>query len=297
MNGVFENTFSDPSARALHGILCLLSGMKEDLLQMKDAMVEIRDLYSSSMQSAQAVQAKAQEILQAHQNRIDQYNAGAGGSSQPAVDLYPLKDAPTGTTVADLPSGQRLFTLPNGVILRTEEDHSITAALSDGEIKSVVPGPANELHVAAGLVLQVENGFLKRTEEKQGIQGLPNGVEPVAIGEKRISIPLPSGIRVDILRDQERMSVITPGGVILTGGVGTASVNGDTLQKHLLSDGLGFLLEASGIGGIIYNSKKVELSLPDGTDLEFFLGEVTGGTSGSGSDPLCQGLVCEVRKS
>jgi hypothetical protein len=298
MNGVFETTFSDPSARALHGILCVLTEMKTDMNSMRTSMEMIAELYSESIEMTRESQAKASEILAAHQERIDQYNSTNGNGATPPPDLYPLKDAPAGTVAADLPSGQRLLTLSNGLILRTEEDYTITAVLPSGEFKNVIPGPSNELHVDAGLVLTLEDAYLKRPGLHDGIQGLPPGVVPKALDEDRVSVTLPSGIRVDLLHDAKTLNVILPDGVVLMGSSSALAASGDTIQKHSLPDGTGFLLESSGVGGILYADGRVELSLPDGTDLAFKLGKSSNGPSPDvPTDSICQGLTCDLRNA
>jgi len=296
MNGVFETTFSDPSARALHGILCVLTEMKTDMTSMRTSMETIAGLYSESVVMVRDSQAKASEILAAHQERIDQYNDANGSGATSPPDLFPLKDAPVGTVAAELPNGQRLLTLSNGLILRTEEDYTITAVLPSGEIKNVIPGPSNELHVDAGLVLTLDDAYLKRPGTQDGIQGLPPGVVPKALDEDRVSVTLPSGIRVDLLHDEMMLNVILPEGIVLMGGATTLAASGDTIQKHSLPDGTGFLLETSGVGGILYADGRVELSLPDGTDLAFTLGKTSGGQNPDvPADSLCQGLSCDLR--
>lgn len=293
MNGVFENELPDSKAFALNGILCKLGLLLEEARAFRERFDEVAETYLEAVELMRVNQDRAQEILEQHQSRIDELN-----NQQPPeldeVDYYPLNNVPAGTKVKDLPSGERLFTLSNGLILRTEDDYSFTAVLPSGDMKNVIPGPSTSLKITDGMELEVHEDFLKRPQAREGIEGLPEDTIPVAAGENRLKVELPSGARLDILKDEGKLNVLLPDGTLLTGNSEKLTVSGDTIVTHILSDGTGFLLEKSGMGGVLYSDGSVEIALPDGIDLKFSLFP-SGASSPSNEDVACDGLTCEAR--
>lgn len=142
--------------------------------------------------------------------------------------------------------------------------------------------------------LEVHEDFLKRPQVREGIEGLPEEPIPVAIGEKRLKVELPSGARLDILKDEGKLNVLLPDGTLLTENAEKLTVSGDTIVTHTLPDGTEFLLEKSGMGGVLYSDGVVEIALPDGIDLKITLA-LSRPSNPTGTEDICNGLSCEVR--
>ena len=254
----------------------------------------IEALMQSAQENQQALQEQAQSVLDAHKEKLDEYLDQADQPVEP--DYYPFKTLPDGTTIRELPSGERLFTIPNGLILRTESDYRITAVLADGKVEAVAPGPSTALLLSDGSEFEVVEDFLKRPHEEAGVAGLPEGVSVLEVAPKRYSISLQSGIRVDIHRDEKKIVAGLPSGVVMIGSLASVTAVGDSVETRLQADGRSFRLGTTLLAGAFNSSGIVELSLPDGTDLEIDLGasSVSGQNGTTGCSGTC-GIVCEER--
>lgn len=263
-----------------------------EALALRIAAIEA--LMQSAQENQQALQEQAQSVLDAHKEKLDEYLEQADQPVEP--DYYPFKTLPDGTVIRELPSGERLFTIPNGLILRTENDYRITAVLSDGTVETVSPGPATTLLLSDGSEFEVVEDFLKRPHEEAGVAGLPEGVSVLEVAPECYSISLPSGIRVDIHRDEQKIVTLLPSGVVMIGSLASVTAVADTVETRLQADGRSFRLGTTLLAGTFNSSGIVELSLPDGTDLEIDLGKraSTDQNSSSGCSGTC-GIVCEER--
>lgn len=265
-----------------------------ELALIASRLADILDLMQTTHDEAKALQDQAKTVLDAHKAKIDEYIQQSEVPVEP--DFYPFSSLPAGSNLRELPTGQRLFTLPDGHILRTENDYRITCVQADGTVALVTPGPGRQFKSPDGLTLELHPDFLKRTHAEAGIKGLPNGVSPKQVNTNCHSVELPSGIRVDVHRDEKKIVVALPTGITCIGSLGSVSAIGDQAQSRAYDGSRSFKLQNSSLAGLFSADGVVELSLPDGVDLEItFEADGSGtGTDGESPDLVC-GIECRER--
>lgn len=254
---IVEQTDSGESHYILNALVFCLNGIHTEI-------AGIRTLLEASYNASQLLQQQAQEVLEAHkqntQETMDRITA------EPPPDFYPFIELPAGTKVRDLPDGNRLFTLSDGMILKTNDDHSL-AVMIDGEARRVTPASGAMIEVAPGRIFELVSGWIETTSEQAGIEGLPPSAEVSQLAEHRFSIELPP-YRLLLDQSTQMLSVINPDGTIDLLGLETISSVGAEASVRVLPDGSkGFTFAESGHGGLIEKDGTIRLSLKSGDDL------------------------------
>lgn len=287
LQATIEQTDSGEQQYVLRVLCDHLSGIREELSG-------IRTLLEASHAASEAMRGQAQAYLEAQQARTQEYLEQV--QIEPEPDFYPFVELPVGTEPRDLPDGNRLFTLPDGMILRTTDDQRI-CVIDGGEQQVITPGPGTAIEVAPGRLYTLVESYLRSTQEAAGISGLPDGIEPTAMGAERFAVVLPEGIRLDVDHRERFITLINPAGPIDIIGIGRIEGIGETIAVRLISGGAkGFQCGQSGHGGLIEVDGTIHLGLENGLDLVVrFHGEaIDDGTSEKGCAGQC-GLDCEER--
>jgi len=272
-----------------------VTGNEEDpyLLQIKDGLVEIKDILLQSHQASEALRSEAQAVLDAHSESAQQYMQNV--ENPPPSDFYPFVSLPEGCQVKDLPDGNRLFTLSDGMILKTNDDHTISVIV-EGEPHVVTPGPASSVEVSPGRIYELVSEWIETTLEQAGIEGLPISAQVDQLTEHRFSIEL-APYRLLLDQQLKTLSVINPSGSIDILGITRVEGVGETITARILSDGAkGFSCAESEHGGLIESGGTIHLSMKNGTSLIVrFPSDGSGANDGAtGCQGLCN-LECEER--
>jgi hypothetical protein len=254
---ILEQTDSGESHYILNALVLCLNGIQTEI-------AGIRTLLEASYNASQLLQQQAQEVLEAHKQNTQNYMNQL--STEPPLDFYPFVELPAGTTVRDLPDGNRIFTLADGMILKTNDDHSL-AVIIDGEARRVIPASGAMIEVAPGRMFELVTDWIETTTEQAGIEGLPPSAEVTQLSENRFSIDL-SPYRMLLDQAAHTLSVINPSGTIDLLGLANISSVGSETSVRVLSDGSkGFTCAESEHGGLIEKDGTIRISLKSGDDL------------------------------
>jgi len=271
-----------------------LNREKPFLEQMSEDLHEMRVLMEQSFMITDTLRQEVQQVLDAHAQSAQEYIRQV---EEPVpVDYHPFTSMPVGTTVRDLPDGGRLFGFTDGAFLRVFPDGSMTAIGEDGTPASVMPATGGKVTLPDGREFVLVSDAVKVTHETAGIEGLPDGIEPVLASQGRYSVELPGGIRLDVYHRERIAAVINPSGTIDVLGIARMEGIGEEVQVRLISGGAkSFRCLESGHAGMIEASGTIHLSLSSGIDLVIRFPE--GGGSGGGNDqgPVC--FECEATDS
>jgi hypothetical protein len=283
---VVEQTDSGENHFILRDMAIQLAGIKTEIAGMK-AIIE------ASHNASEALKQQAQEALEAHIQNTQDYMDQV--TTEPPLDFYPFVELPVGTLTRDLPDGNRLFTLSDGMILKTNDDHSISVIV-DGEPHVVTPGPATSVEVSPGRIYELVPEWIETTLEQAGIEGLPISAQVDQLTEHRFSVEF-APYRLLLDQQMKTLSVINPSGSIDILGIARIEGVGEAITVRILSDGAkGFSCENSGHGGLIESGGTIHLSMKNGPSLIIrFPGDGSGENDGS---IACQGLCnleCEER--
>jgi hypothetical protein len=254
---IVEQTDSGESHYILNALVLCLNGIQIEI-------AGIRTLLEASYNASQLLQQQAQEVLEAHKQNTQNYMNQL--STEPPPDFYPFIELPAGTTVRDLPDGNRIFTLADGMILKTNDDHTLTVII-DGEARRVIPASGAMIEVAPGRMFELVTDWIETTTEQAGIEGLPPSAVISQLAESRFSIDLPP-YRMLLDQSAQTLSVINPSGTIELLGLANISSVGSETSVRVLPDGSkGFTCAESGHGGLIEKDGTIRLSLKSGDDL------------------------------
>ncbi|WP_028315164.1 hypothetical protein [Desulfatibacillum aliphaticivorans] len=283
---VIEQTDSGENHFILRDMAIQLAGIRTEIAGMK-AIIE------ASHNASEALKQQAQEALEAHIQNTQDYMDQV--TTEPPPDFYPFVELPAGTEPRDLPDGNRLFTLSDGMVLKTNDDHSISVIV-DGEPHLITPGPGTSVEVSPGRVFELVPEWIVTTVEQAGIRGLPLSAQVDQLTEHRFSIEL-APYRLLLDQQMKTLSVINPSGSIDILGITRVEGVGETITVRILADGAkGFSCEESGHGGLIESGGTIHLSMKNGTSLIVRFPD-DGSATNDGSIS-CQGLCnleCEER--
>jgi len=256
------------------------------LADIADDLHAIRLLMEQTFAISELMRQQAQQILDAHAQSAQEYIRQI---EEPVpVDYYPFESMPAGTSVRDLPDGGRLFGLTNGAFLRVFPDGSMTSIGEDGTPAAIVPAIGGKVTLPDGRELSLVSEAIKVTHEAAGIEGLPDGVEPVLASPGRYSVELPGGIRLDVYHREKIAAVINPSGTIVVLGITRTEGVGEEVQVWLISGGAkSFRCLESGHAGMIEAGGTIHLSLSSGIDLVIHFPEDGGSGGGNDQGPVC----------
>ena len=254
---LIEQTDSGGNHYIFSALISQLSGIQSEI-------AGIRTLLEASYNASELLKQQAQEVLEAHKQNIQNYMDRI--TVEPPPDFYPFVELPVGTNVRDLPDGNRLFTLADGIILKSNDDRSLSVII-DGEARRVVPSSGVMIEVAPGRVFELMADWIETTTEQAGIEGLPPSADVSQLAENRFSIDLPP-YRMLLDQSDQTLSVINPSGTIDLLGLANLSSVGSEISMRVLPDGSkGFTCADSGHGGLIEKNGTIRLSLKSGDDL------------------------------
>ncbi len=271
-----------------------LNREKPYLEQMTEDLHAIRTLIEQSFAITETLRQEVQSVLNAHAQSAQEYIRQV---EEPVpVDYHPFASMPVGTTVRDLPDGGRLFGFTDGAFLRVFPDGSMSAIGEDGTPASVIPATGGKVTLPDGRELSLVSEAIKVTHEAAGIEGLPDGVEPVLASLGRYSVELPGGIRLDVYHRERIAAVVNPSGTIVVLGITRTEGIGEEVQVRLISGGAkSFRCLETGHAGMIEANGTVHLSLSSGIDLVIRFPEDGGSGGGNDQGPVC--FECEATDS
>lgn len=263
-----------------------LNREKPYLEQMTEDLHAIRTLMEQSWAATELLRQEVQSVLNAHAQSAQEYIRQV---EEPVpIDYHPFTLMPTGTAVRDLPDGGRLFGFTDGAFLRVFPDGSMSAIGEDGTPASVVPATGGKVTLPDGRELTLVSDAVKVTHEAVGIEGLPDGVDPVLASPGRYTVVLPDGTRIDVYQNEKAVAVINPSGTIAILGIARTEGVGEEVQVRLISGGAkSFRALESGHAGMIEASGTIHLSLSAGIDLVIRFPEDGGDNGDSDSGPIC----------
>ncbi len=262
-----------------------LNREKPYLEQMTEDLHAIRTLIEQSFAITETLRQEVQSVLDAHAQSAQEYIRQV---EEPVpVDYYPFESMPAGTSVRDLPDGGRLFGFSDGAFLRVFADGSMTSIGEDGTPAAIVSAIGGKVTLPDGREFSLVSEAIKVTHEAAGIEGLPEGVEPVLASPGRYSVELPGGIRLDVYHRERIAAVINPSGTIVILGITRTEGIGEEVQVRLISGGAkSFRCLESGHAGMIEANGTIHLSLSSGIDLVIHFPE-DGGSGGNDQGPVC----------
>ncbi|HOM71685.1 MAG TPA: hypothetical protein PLP86_05510 [Armatimonadota bacterium] len=276
---IIEQTSSSEHHYELMALIGSFGGIAEDVHA-------IRAIMEQSFAITDTLRQEVQAVLDAHAQSAQEYIRQV---EEPVpVDYHPFTSMPAGTTVRDLPDGGRLFSLTDGAFLRVFPDGSMSAIGEDGTPESVMPASGGKVTLPDGRELTLVSEAIKVTHEAAGIEGLPDGVEPVLASQGRYTVVLPDGTRIDVYRSDKAIAVVNTSGTIDVLGISRIYGIGEEVQSRSLSGGAkNFKASESRHAGMIEANGTIHLSLSGGLDLviHFPVGP------GSGDDGI-SGAVC-----
>lgn len=270
-----------------------VTGDEEDpfLLQIKDNLVEIKDILLQSHQASEALRAEAQTVLDAHAESAQQYMQNVDQPQPP--DHHPFLAMPAGTSVRELPDGGRLFTLADGVMVRVSPDGVLTAIGTDGAATEIEPAQGGIMTLPDGRELTLKPEAVRVTHEAAGIEGLPLDIDPVQTSQDRYRVELPDGFRLDVSHDERTAVIGNPAGTVDILAITRIEGVGEDIQVRLVPGGAkGFSTQESGHKGIIEANGTIHLSIANGLDLviRFPDGIVAGGDDDQDDQST---IICE----
>ena len=245
-----------------------VTGDEEDpfLLQIKDNLIEIKDILLQSHQASEALRAEAQTVLDAHAESAQQYMQSVEQPQPP--DYHPFLTMPAGTSVRELPDGGRLFTLADGVMVRVSPAGVLTAIDTDGAATEIEPAQGGIVILPDGRQLTLKPEAIRVTHEAAGIEGLPLDIDPVQTSQGRYRVELPDGFRLDVSHDERTAVIGNPAGTVDILAITRIEGVGEDIQVRLVPGGAkGFSTQKSGHKGVIEANGTIHLSMENGLDL------------------------------
>ncbi|MCE5322366.1 hypothetical protein LLG46_03505 [bacterium] len=263
-----------------------LNREKPYLEQMTEDLHEIRILMEQSWAATEQLRQEVQSVLNMHAQSAQEYIRQV---EEPVpVDYHPFTSMPTGTTIRDLPDGGRLFGFTDGAFLRVFPDGSMIAIGENGTPAAITPASGGKVTLPDGRELTLVSNAIKVTHEAAGIDGLPDGVEPVLASPSRYTVVLPDGTRIDVYQNEKTIAVANPNSTIDVLGIAHIYGIGEEVQSRNISGGAkNFKALETGHAGMIESDGTIHLSLSDGLDLVFHFPE-----SGSDDGDDDTGAVC-----
>jgi len=261
------------------------------LLQIKDNLVEIKDILLQSHQASEALRAEAQTVLEAHVESAQQYMQNVDQPQPP--DYHPFLTMPAGTSVRELPDGGRLFTLADGIMVRVSPAGVLTAIDTDGAATELEPAEGGIVTLPDGRELTLKPEAIRVTHEAAGIEGLPLDIDPVQTSEDRYRVELPDGYRLDVSHGDRTALIGNPVGTVDVLSIIRIEGIGEKVTVRLVPGGAkGFSTQESGHKGIIEADGTIHLSMENGLDLviHFPDGIGAGGEDDQDDQPT---IICE----
>ena len=275
---IIEQTSSSEHHYELMALIQSFGGIAEDVHAIRTIMEQGFTITDTLRQEVQAV-------LDAHAQSAQEYIRQV---EEPVpVDYNPFATMPIGTTVRDLPDGGRLFGFTDGAFLRVFPDGQMSAIGEDGTSAAIAPASGGKVTLPDGRELTLVSEAVRVTHEAAGIEGLPDGVEPVLASQGRYSVDLPDGTRLEVHHRERTASVINLSGTIAVLGITRTEGIGEEVQVQLISGGAkSFRCLESRHAGMIEANGTIHLSLSGGLNLVIRFSE-----SSPGSDDD-SGAVC-----
>jgi len=261
------------------------------LLQIKDSLAEIKDIFLQSHQASEALRAEAQTVLEAHAESAQQYMQNVEQPQPP--DYHPFLAMPAGTSVRKLPDGGRLFTLADGVMVRVSPAGALTAIGTDGAATELEPAKGGIVTLPDGRELTLKPEAVRVTHEAAGIEGLPLEIDPMQTSEDRYRVELPDGYRLDVSHGDRTALIGNPVGSVDVLSITRIEGIGEKVTVRLVPGGAkGFSTQDSGHKGIIEADGTIHLSMANGLDLviRFPDGIDAGGDDGQDDQST---IICE----
>lgn len=280
---IIEQTSSSENHYELMALIQVLAGIADDVH-------EIRVIMEQTFALSEEMRLEAQRILDAHAQSAQEYIRQV---EEPVpVDYHPFESMPIGTSVRDLPDGGRLFAFSDGAFLRVFPDGQMSV-IDDGGTPVPVGSPVGgKVTLPDGRELSLISDALKVTHEAAGIEGLPDGFEPVLASPGRYTVVLPDGTRIDAYQSEKAVAVANSSGTIDVLGLSRIYGIGEEVQARSISGGAkSFRALETGHAGMIESDGTIHLTLANGLDLVFNFPEDSGGESDSDSGPTC--IECE----
>ncbi len=272
-----------------------VTGNEEDpyLLQIKEGLVEIKDILLQSHQASEALRTEAQAVLNAHAESAQQYMQNVENPQPP--DYHPFVIMPAGTAIRELPDGGRLFTLADGVIVRVSPAGGLVAIDGDGAATDLEPAKGGVVTLPDGRELNLKPEAVRVTHEAAGIEGLPIDIDPMQTAKGRYRVELPSGYRLDVSHVERTAVIGNPVGTVDVLSLSRIEGIGEKVAVHLVSDGSkGFSTQESGHGGIIELDGTIHLSMANGLNLVIRFPEEIDANAESDQDDQST-IICEER--
>lgn len=263
-----------------------LNREKPYLEEMTEDLHAIRTLMEQSWAATELLRQEVQTVLNAHAQSAQEYIRQV---EEPVpVDYHPFTSMPAGTAVRDLPDGGRLFGFTDGAFLRVFPDGSMSAISEDGTPAAVMPAAGGKVTLPYGRELTLVTDAVKVTHEAAGIEGLPDGVEPVLASPGRYTVVLPDGTRIDVYQNEKAIAVVNPSGTIDVLGLSRIYGIGEEVQARSISGGAkSFKALESGHAGMIEADGTIHLSRSGGLNLVIHFPENGSGDGGDNSGPVC----------
>lgn len=263
-----------------------LNREKPYLEEMTDDLHAIRILMEQSRAATELLQQEVQSVLNAHVQSAQEYIRQV---EEPVpIDYHPFTSMPAGTAVRDLPDGGRLFGFTDGAFLRVFPDGSMSAIGEDGTPATVMSAAGGKVTLPDGLELTLVSEAIKVTHEAVGIEGLPDGVEPVVASHGRYTVVLPDGTRIDVYQNERAIAVVNPSGTIDVLGISRVYGIGEEVQARSISSGAkSFKALETGHAGMIEADGTIHLSLSGGIDLVVHFPKNGSGDGSDDSGPVC----------
>jgi hypothetical protein len=296
---IIEQTSSSLSHYEIMTLVRLLAfglgvtGDEEDpfLLQIKDNLVEIKDILLQSHQASEALRAEAQTVLDAHVESAQQYMQNVDQPQPP--DYHPFLTMPAGTSVRELPDGGRLFTLADGIMVRVSPAGALTAISTDGTATELEPAKGGIVTLPDGRELTLKPEAVRVTHEAAGIEGLPLDIDPVQTSEDRYRVELPDGYRLDVSHGNRTALIGNPVGTVDVLSIIRIEGIGEKVTVRLVPGGAkGFSTQESGHKGIIEADGTIHLSMENGLDLVIRFPDGIGVGGDDGQDDQSR-IICE----
>ncbi len=251
----------------------------------------IRILMEQTFAISEMMRQQAQQVLDAHAQSAQEYLRQI---DEPVpVDYHPFVSMPTGTTVRDLPDGGRLFGFTDGAFVRVFPDGQMSVIDRAGSPTSVAPASGGKVTLPGGLELSMVPDAITVTHEAAGIEGLPQSVDPVLASERRYTVELPDGVRLDVSHADRTATVINPSGTAVVLGISRIEGIGEEVQVRTISGGAkSFRSLGSGHAGMIETDGTIHLTLATGRDLVIHFPDQPGGGTDGDDAPIC--FDCEA---
>lgn len=278
-----EQTSSSENHYELTALIQVLAGIADDVHT-------IRVLTEQSFTASEQMRLEAQRILDAHAQSAQEYIRQV---EEPVpVDYYPFTSMPAGTTVRDLPDGGRMFGFTDGSFLRVFPDGAMSHIDECGAPMSVGTAVGGKVILPGGRELSLVVDAFKVTHEAAGIEGLPDGIEPVLASPGRYTVVLSDGTRLDVYQSERAVAVANPCGTIDVLGISRIYGISEEVEARSISGGSrSFRALESGHAGMIEADGTIHLSLSNGLDLVIRFPKTSPGSSDDDSGAVCFNCV------